>query len=153
MNWNKIAFFGALSGLGIMGALALDAHIYKENSVIGIAMTVNPEKSASTLPASEVQCYGNECDRPEADENGLELVYLTEQTEYRGGDVAYVDYSVDTIFGECVVVWIESRRNWSHCDDVEAGWQTLYLRSVPAGTSFTEISLDWNDTHAPDNWR
>lgn len=139
MNWDKFGFFGAVITLALMVGLSLDAHINGENSVIGIALTLSPEEPATDALSAD-------------EDDNFEIVYVEEKSEYDGGDVAFVDYSVDRRFGDCVVVWVESRSLFSHCDDIEAGWQTLYQRKVPDGTDYWAISTHWNETFAPYNW-
>ena len=111
-------------------------------AVIVLAFVAALTASTDEIPAEPLSAVNDE----------LELVYVTKQTEYESGDIAFVDYGVDTEFGECVVVWIESRSNWSHCDNVEVGWQTLYQREVPAGTDYWAITTYWSETFAPYNW-
>ena len=80
----------------------------------------------------------------------IEMIEIKEQTVYRGGPIAYVDYSVDN-FGKCVVVWYPDKRH-KHCANV-SDWQTMFHRRVDAGTKMTDAILRWDDIYAPANWR
>jgi hypothetical protein len=82
----------------------------------------------------------------------IEIVEVPNETVYTGGPVAYVDFSVDKTFGDCVAVWYPAGR-FANCADATEGWQTVFPRSVPAGTDASDIMLSWNDKFAPDNWR
>ena len=130
----KGIIYGVVAAVTTVAVLSLDAYVHGEHSVASIALTVTPE-------AEQMPVY----------EGDLEITYVTEQTEYRGGDVAFVDYGVDPQ-GECIAVWVEARSLFRHCDDIEAGWQTLYHREVPAGTDYWAISTYWSETFAPYNW-
>lgn len=82
----------------------------------------------------------------------MEVIKVVEQTTYNGGPVAYVDFSVDKVFGDCVTVWYPEGR-FSHCDDATEGWQTLFQRRVPVGTDYSVISREWDTRYAPGVWR
>lgn len=88
---------------------------------------------------------------PDKTITSMQLVEVPAHLTYEGGPVAFVDYSVDKTFGECVIVWSpEHGGNFSNCADAE--WQMLYPRRVPAGTGSWEVMTFWNDTYAPSNW-
>lgn len=127
---------GGLCIFALAGMLLLsgEAHYNKEESILASLMQVGTEPY----------------EIPESTEE-LEVVMVYEQTEYTGGSVAYVDYNVD-MAGECILVWLHDKELFSHCDNVEAGWQTLYERRVPAGTTNHDIMIRWDEEFAPSNW-
>ncbi len=129
----KIICLGVVSVSALLVGLSLDSRLFQDT----------PSVSTSTDEESAVEVIYRDDER--------EIIKVIDQVEYRGGDIAFVDYSVDPQ-GECVVAWIEARSLFSHCDDVATGWQTLYHRSVPAGTDYGTISMEWSERFAPYNW-
>jgi hypothetical protein len=81
----------------------------------------------------------------------IEIVGVIPQGIYRGGPVAYVDFSIDPQ-GECVVVWYPDGR-FANCADAPEGWQTMFPYKVPGGTDYAMISREWDKVFAPDNLR
>ena len=79
------------------------------------------------------------------------MIEVTTKTVYEGGPIAYVDFSADPNFGDCVVIWYPEG-HFGHCADA-SDWQTMFIRMVPVGTDFWLISHEWDTTFAPNNWR
>ena len=76
---------------------------------------------------------------------------ITPEEVYTEGSVAYVDFSADE-FGECIIVYDAERGTYRNCADIEAGWQTLFPRPVPAGTTASDVMLHWKEEFRPDKW-
>lgn len=122
-------------------------------AALGVSTHDAREQGVSTLPAqsSEDMVFIPPMVSP-ATGKVIEIVEVSKETVYTGGPVAYVDYSVDKTFGECVAVWYPEGRPAS-CAGATAGWQTMFLREVPAGADYAKISREWNDVFDPKNWR
>ncbi len=133
-----------LAGIGLLVFIAVGLWASSEvkSLIASDQLRIVPEKVASVA-----QSTSTGTGKP------IQIVEIVDQPVYKGGPVAYVDYSVDS-FGECVVVWYPDGR-FSHCTEVPEGWQTAFQKAVPAGTSYSDISSPegWNTIYAPNNWR
>lgn len=122
-------------------------------AVVGVSTHSTREQEVSTLPAQsdEDMVFIPPMVSP-ATGKVIEIVEVPNETVYTDGPIAYVDYSVDKTFGDCVAVWYPDGR-FTNCADTTEGWQTMFLREVPAGADYAKISHEWNDVFAPKNWR
>jgi hypothetical protein len=82
------------------------------------------------------------------DETTIASSLIIRQYVYQDGHpVAFVDRES----GDCVTVWYPEGR-FSDCRDIDGRWQSLFQKSVPAGTDYPVISREWDGTFSPDNW-
>jgi hypothetical protein len=126
-------------------------------AAVGVSLHSARESGVSTLPAQIVEDTFGEAKpdqvipmRSPVGSNTIEVIEIMDKKVYDGGPIAFVDYSVDKTFGDCVAVKYPEGR---FIDCRHEKWQAMFLRAVPAGTQLPDIVVGWDSTYAPQNWR